>query len=274
MTTDSTTTSSITTTSDSITTSPTTTTTDSTTTSLVTTTIDSTITSSLQTLIEQPVIPFIAPNCSNSNVIGFSCNISFQPCEIYPYCQNSGTCQNNPDLPHGYSCLCKSGYNGTNCEINIRPCQANTCLYGGGCKDLNATHFVCNCIQGRTGIHCETRIDYCYNVTCLNKGVCRSLPLGYECQCISNSFTGRHCENIAKSVITFQYISKTFSYIAILAISLVVGFVIILDILKYGFGIDPVRGERNRLRRERFQCDRKNRQKPAIEKQIYLRRTI
>jgi len=47
--------------------------------------------------------------------------------------------------------------------------------------------------------------------------------------------------------------SKSFSYIAILAVTLVALCIIIMDILKYGFGIDPVEEERERMRREKRQ---------------------
>ena len=139
---------------------------------------------------------------------------------------------------------------------------------------MNATHFFCNCTERHTGVHCESQIDYCYNVTCLNKGICQSLPFDYKCQCTSSSFSGRHCENIAKSAIVYQYTWKAFAFIAILALSIVVGFIIIIDVLKYGFGIDPVREERDRLRRRRLQLARNNHQNRAVKNQSFIRRTI
>ena len=139
---------------------------------------------------------------------------------------------------------------------------------------MNDTHFFCNCSEGRTGVHCESQIDYCYNVTCLNKGICQSLPFDYKCQCTSSSFSGRHCENIAKSVIVYQYTSKAFAFIAILPLSIVVGFIIIMDMLKYGFGIDPAREERDRLRRRRLQLARNNHQNRPVKNQFFVRRTI
>jgi len=47
-----------------------------------------------------------------------------------------------------------------------------------------------------------------------------------------------------------ELLSKSFAIIAIVALSCVVGFVIIMDILKYVFNIDPVDRERRRLRLE------------------------
>lgn len=54
--------------------------------------------------------------------------------------------------------------------------------------------------------------------------------------------------------------SKTFGYIAIIALFTVVGFFVIMDILKYCFGIDPVREERELLRRRRAALERENRE--------------
>ena len=115
---------------------------------------------------------------------------------------------------------------------------------------MNDTNFYCNCTEDRIGTHCEILVDNCYNVTCLNKGICRPLILDFKCECVFGS-SGRHCEQLATSIIIRQYIAKGFAYIAIIAMSTVVGFVIVLDILKYGFGIDPVHEERELIRRKR-----------------------
>lgn len=119
----------------------------------------------------------------------------------------------------------------------------------GICIPLNSTHYHCNCTEDRTGSQCADLIDYCHNVTCLNKGRCVSVHPTYKCQCISPSYSGHHCEQVASSVVVRQYVSKSFAFIAIIAISLVAGFILIMDILKYGFGIDPVREEREFLQR-------------------------
>ncbi len=42
-----------------------------------------------------------------------------------------------------------------------------------------------------------------------------------------------------------------FTYIAIIILVATAGFIIVLDILKYGFDIDPVREERERMRYKR-----------------------
>ncbi len=54
-----------------------------------------------------------------------------KPCDALKPCQNLGNCTDDPGLLHGYSCMCLSGFNGTDCEFDIQLCQLNTCLYNG-----------------------------------------------------------------------------------------------------------------------------------------------
>jgi hypothetical protein len=136
---------------------------------------------------------------------------------------------------------------------------------------LNDTKFYCNCTIERTGTHCEFLIDYCQNVTCLNKGVCQSLPPSYECQCLSADYSSLHCEHAPRAIVICQYISKTFGYIAIIALSTVAGFVIIMDILKYGFGIDPSREDRELIRHRRAALERRNRKIQKPQNTLHLR---
>jgi len=125
---------------------------------------------------------------------------------------------------------------------------------------MNETDFHCNCTRGRTGVHCELLVYYCKNVTCLNKGICRSLLFDYKCECLFGT-SGHHCENVATSLLIRQYVSKGFAYIAILVLIATAGFIIVLDILKYGFGIDPVCEEREQIRRKRALSKQKNHDK-------------
>jgi hypothetical protein len=129
------------------------------------------------------------------------------------------------------------------------------------------TTFNCTCTFGWTGIHCQTKINYCKNVTCLNNGVCRPLLGDYKCECLGDSFSGRHCEITANDILVRQAVSKSLSFVAILAGSSVIGFIVIMDVLKYGFGIDPVHDERERLRRKRRATKIK---RPVIVKYTYV----
>ena len=127
----------------------------------------------------------------------------------------------------------------------------------GRCIEINSTDFFCNYTRGHTGLQCEQLVNYCQQVTCYNQGVCVSTLVDYTCQCISTSYSGRHCENVAGSVVLRQYVSRTLGYIAIIAIVLVAAFVLMMDLLKYGFGVDPVGEERERNRRRKVIGGRK-----------------
>jgi hypothetical protein len=96
---------------------------------------------------------------------------------------------------------------------------------------------------GWEGIYCERKVNYCQNVTCQNRGVCRPLFRNYTCEYFGKSFSGRHCEITASSIVVHQMACKSFGYIAIFALITVFMFVVIMDVLKYGFGIDPTREE-------------------------------
>ena len=110
----------------------------------------------------------------------------------------------------------------------------------GLCNASTNTSVVCSCQSGWQGSHCETQINYCQAGLCLNGGVCRSMLLTYRCECLGDSYSGRHCELIASHTRTYQMISRSFAFVAIVAMGTVALFIIIMDVLKYGFGIDPI----------------------------------
>jgi hypothetical protein len=109
-------------------------------------------------------------------------------------------------------------------------------------------------------------INFCKNNSCLNRAVCRPSVLNYTCECL-DGYSGQYCENIAKRIIIYKIVSKSLSYIAIIAIVSVAMFVLIMDILKYCFGIDPVEVERKRLRREKHA---KRPKRPVIQRFVYV----
>jgi hypothetical protein len=112
-------------------------------------------------------------------------------------------------------------------------------------------------------------VNFCANATCENKGVCFQEYLNYTCQCLWG-FYGRNCEMTETSALMHTYAAKSnfniivlhfpitllffvfegFSYIAILMIVGLFGFIFAMDVLKYVFHIDPVRSERNKLRKK------------------------
>jgi hypothetical protein len=79
------------------------------------------------------------------------------------------------------------------------------------------------------------------NVVCQNNGVCRSLILNYTCECLGDSYSGRHCEITSAKVVTIKATSKSLAAIAIIAMTCVVLMIVMMDLLKYVFGVDTVR---------------------------------
>ncbi|CAF4055879.1 unnamed protein product [Adineta steineri] len=255
-------------------TSSTTTSTTTTSTTRTTTTSTTTITTSAQKTspivttmsnVNSSSLVFVPKHCTDSTFIGLSCNISNSPCELATPCENDGTCISNKVATYGYICSCLSGFNGTYCELDQRICKPHLCLHNGTCNETSDTTFHCICANGWEGIHCESMINHCEGVECMNNGVCRPLLLGYKCECLGTSYYGSHCEFTARKVVISKIISKSFSYIAIIALSLVVMFIVIMDILTYCFGIDMTREELERYRREKRDRKRINRR---VNKQL------
>ena len=113
-------------------------------------------------------------------------------------------------------------------------------------------------------MRCEASINYCQNVTCENKGVCRSLFLNYTCECLTSGFSGRHCEIIGHQTRVYQILSKSFASVAIAAIVTLVVFVLVMDVLKYVFGIDVTAAESREIRRQMLLRKKKLKMKPPL----------
>ena len=75
--------------------------------------------------------------------------------------------------------------------------------------------------------------------------MCRTVTPDYLCECLGTSFFGRHCEITSRDTLTRQIVSKTFGYIAIIALVTVALFVLMMDVMKYAFGIDVAPAEAN-----------------------------
>ena len=208
--------------------------------------------------------PIFAPlACPNPTRIGSTCNTMNTACAMMQPCQNDGLCDNDNSTVFGYVCFCTPDFKGDRCQFDHRICRAETCLnngsvhvalcphdneiltayFSGTCVKKLDQSSLCRCAQGWQGRHCDARVDHCSNSTCQNHGVCQSLPLGYVCHCLDESFSGSQCELVAKRTAILRRISQSLGYIAIISITAVATFVIVLDVLKYGFGIDPVRNE-------------------------------
>ncbi|UJR25992.1 hypothetical protein I4U23_007339 [Adineta vaga] len=209
-----------------------------------TTTTNNRIVSNLNTITSMKPVPphnFVPRNCTEANQIGSFCNISSVPCDLAKPCQNQGICTNNLSISHGYICACQSGFNGTNCELNIGLCQMTTCWNHGSCSTLSENRFFCSCINGWEGDHCERRVNNCQNITCSNRGICQSLYFNYKCICFSESHSGLHCEYTVISLQIKQYVAKSFASVAITVISSGIIFIVALDIMRFLFHIDITR---------------------------------
>ncbi|CAF0831536.1 unnamed protein product [Adineta ricciae] len=203
----------------------------------------------------------ITHSCGDTTNIGQRCNTSGTICHMQRPCLNNGTCtdlNNNQN----YHCSCPLGFFGKRCEIDRRPCKRNTCLNNGICNKTSNTTYNCTCSFGYEGTRCGRKINYCWTVTCHNRGVCRPLLGGYKCECLSGT-QGEHCEEITTKLRVHRIVSKSFAFIAILAMISVVLFVIIMDILKYFFAIDPTRREIERIRRAK-------KRRPVIQRFVYV----
>jgi hypothetical protein len=113
-------------------------------------------------------------------------------------------------------------------------------------------------------------VNYCQNITCENNGVCRPLFQDYQCECTSSDYSGRYCEITASTLIARKAVSKSFGYIAIICIAIVIAFIVVLDALKYLFRIDPTRDEFERLRRRKLL---KKKNPPIAMRFIYVHKS-
>ncbi|CAF3991505.1 unnamed protein product [Adineta steineri] len=188
-------------------------------------------------------------------------------CDILQPCQNNASCIDSNTSSNGYICSCLSGFYGLQCQIDNRPCKSYTCWNNGICHEISNTEFICICSSGWQGSNCEIQTNYCQNVTCQNNGVCRSLTKNYTCECLGDSYSGRYCQIESNTLVFHQTISKSFAFIAIIAMASVMMIVIVMDIMKYCFGIDVISKDLKRIRQRTKVRKRKT---PIIIRFIYV----
>ncbi|CAF1136212.1 unnamed protein product [Adineta ricciae] len=211
-----------------------------------------------------PMLYFIPEACHNMSTISRSCNISNSPCEMMKPCLNDGTCTDDRTTTLHYRCSCLLDFSGSHCEFDNRTCTKHICLNNGQCDASLKKPFYCKCKDGWYGPHCQWMEHGCKEGLCLNRGVCQPIPRNYTCRCLEGSYYGRHCEFATRRLTILRIASKSLGYIAIIAIMTVVLFVVILDILKYCFGIDVTGRELARYRRE------KRRKRRVIQRFVYV----
>ncbi|XP_019616633.1 PREDICTED: sushi, von Willebrand factor type A, EGF and pentraxin domain-containing protein 1-like, partial [Branchiostoma belcheri] len=81
-------------------------------------------------------------------------------------CDDHNECAPNPcgehavgchDLIGSYRCICKMGYTGAQCEVNINDCHEGSCRNGGTCVD-GIANYTCVCPDGFKGKLCEKEV--------------------------------------------------------------------------------------------------------------------
>ncbi|CAF5178158.1 unnamed protein product [Rotaria magnacalcarata] len=179
---------------------------------------------------------FVAAACP-AGTIGTSCSVASDLCSMTNPCLNSATCQLNSTLEIGYYCICVTGFSGTYCELNHRSCRPGvTCLNGGACNGA-----VCVCPTGKDGAYCQNEVSICGSIKCENDAQCVSNYGNWSCRCTNNElYSGIYCEIESSSLRAKQLISRSLASVAIGCLVAVITFVILMDVLKYWFKIDPV----------------------------------
>ena len=138
-------------------------------------------------------------------------------------------------------------------------------MIAGRCSETSISTFYCTCPSNWQGIRCETPVSHCENVVCLNQGVCRSSASTYTCQCLSASYSGRYCELKANRLSLHRTLAKSIGFAGICSLIILALFVTIMDLLKYGFGIDPVGDDLKRM-----QIRKKKAREPIAIRFLYV----
>ena len=136
----------------------------------------------------------------------------------------------------------------------------------------NGSNFRCECVDGYNGVYCQLQVDLCSNITCENRGMCFTVDFMWKCLCLDTSlYYGDYCQFKTNKLVIREILSKSFASIAIGVISTTCGFILIMDILKYFFHIDPVEYERESYRKRLDERRRARRQIKEREPKFALR---
>ncbi|PIK43092.1 putative fibropellin-1-like [Apostichopus japonicus] len=120
-----------------------------------------------------------------SNYYGSNCNTYCVPRDS----DSSGhyTCNSRTGAK-----ICRPGYRGALCKININECESTPCQNGGECTD-GRNSFSCTCLAGTSGNLCQMNFDDCASQPCQHQATCVDQINGYQCLC-QVGYTGRTCE--------------------------------------------------------------------------------
>ncbi len=86
-------------------------------------------------------------------------------------------------------------------------------------------------------------------MTCFNQGICQASLLNYTCQCIDESILWN---NSNVHIVVCQTVWKSFAYIVIITMLIVAMFIIILDVLKYCFHINPAGNKSEQIQQKKW----------------------
>ncbi len=95
-------------------------------------------------------------------------------------------------------------------------CSTQPCSNGGFCNSIDGVTYSCKCKPGFEGENCEKRIeqeikkseslisDPCYSMPCFNYGKCLPVGSSFKCEC-EPGFYGTYCE---AGIYIYIYICK------------------------------------------------------------------
>lgn len=126
-------------------------------------------------------------------------------------CPARAMCKDEPGF-NNFTCLCRSGYTGIDCDITIDPCTANgsPCSNGATCIALQQGRYKCDCLSGWEGQHCEKNINDCAENPCLLGSNCTDLVNDFSCSC-PPGFTGKVSVVCFRDNMMFKFFYLIFS---------------------------------------------------------------
>lgn len=129
---------------------------------------------------------------------GQSCEIDMNECSSEP-CYNGGTCI---DHPQGYTCRCPPGFSGLQCQTEQDECLPDSCPEKAMCQNLPGIgNLNCLCRSGYEGHNCNVTVNPCSNnpSPCENDGIC--VPLLQVCHSNLTRSDKTHCDFFSRVVI-------------------------------------------------------------------------